>query len=83
MTPEAVEELAAHVRTTGKPELREIQAFARLVRLGQVPTKGAVEGEMAALAATEARRQKLKGARRAVVEDLDGAGRSRPTWPRS
>jgi hypothetical protein len=48
-----------------------------------VPTKGAVAGEMAALAATEARRQKLKGARRAVVEDLDGAGRGVEDDPRS
>jgi hypothetical protein len=38
------------LRVTGRPELPEVQAFARLVRLGQVPTRGAVQGEMVSLA---------------------------------
>src|SRR5664280_274027 len=38
VTAEAVAELAPHVRVTGKPEPHEVQAFARLVRRGQVPT---------------------------------------------
>ena len=38
--PKAVAELAPHVRVTGKPEPHEVQAFARLVRRGQVPTGG-------------------------------------------
>src|SRR5664280_649141 len=51
VTAEAVAELAPHVRVTGKPEPHEVQAFARLVRRGQVPTAGAVRGEMASRAA--------------------------------
>src|SRR5664280_1657970 len=43
VTAEAVAELAPHVRVTGKPEPHEVQAFARLVRRGQVPTAGASE----------------------------------------
>jgi hypothetical protein len=64
------------VRMTGRPELPEIQAFARLVRLGQVPTRGAVQGEMVSLAAADARRRALKQARAAVLEDLEGTGRA-------
>jgi hypothetical protein len=75
-TPEAVEELAPHVRTTGRPELAELQAFVRLVRLGQVPTPGAVRGEMASLAASEARRRALKVAKAAVLDDLEATGRA-------
>ena len=51
VTAEAVAELAPHVRVTGKPEPHEVQAFARLVRRGQVPTAGAVRGEMASRSA--------------------------------
>jgi hypothetical protein len=75
-TPEAVEELAPHVRVTGKPELREVQAFTRLVRLGQVPTPGAVRGEMTSLAASETRRRALKQSRTAALDDLASTGRA-------
>jgi hypothetical protein len=76
VTPEAVEELAPHVRVTGRPELAEVTAFARLVRLGQVPTPGAVRGEMSSLAASEARRRALKQAKAAVLDDLASTGRA-------
>jgi hypothetical protein len=75
VTPAAVEELARHVRMTGRPELAEVQAFARLVRLGQVPTPAAVRGEMVSLAASAARRRALKQARATVLDDLEGTGR--------
>jgi hypothetical protein len=76
VTPAGVEELAPHVRMTGRPEMPEIQAFARLVRLGQVPTPGAVRGEMVSLAAADARRRALKQAKAAVLDDLEGTGRA-------
>jgi hypothetical protein len=76
VTPVAVEELAPHVQMTGRPKLAEVAAFARLVRLGQVPTRGAVQGEMVSLAAADARRRALKQAKAAVLDDLEGAGRA-------
>jgi hypothetical protein len=76
VTPARVEELAPHVRMTGRPELAEVAAFARLVRLGQVPTPGAVRGEMASLAASATRRRALKQAKAAVLEDLEATGRA-------
>lgn len=51
-----------------------MQAFARLVRLGQVPTAAAVRGEMTALQAHDARRKRLKEATRSAMEDLSQAG---------
>src|SRR5664280_2930192 len=74
VTAEAVAELAPHVRVTGKPEPHEVQAFARLVRRGQVPTAGAVRGEMASRSAGAARRRQLGKTRAATVEDLTGSG---------
>jgi hypothetical protein len=76
VTAEAVDvaELAPHVRVTGKPEPREVQAFARLVRRGQVPTAGAVQGEMASRSAGAARRRQLEKTRATTVEDLTGTG---------
>src|SRR5450759_4030772 len=73
VTAEAVAELAPHVRVTGKPAPHEVQAFARLVRRGQVPTAGAVQGEMASRSASAGRRQ-LEKTRAATVEDLTGTG---------
>jgi hypothetical protein len=76
VTAEAVDvaELAPHVRVTGKPAPHEVQAFARLVRRGQVPTAGAVRGEMASRSAGAARRRQLEKTRAATVEDLTGTG---------
>jgi hypothetical protein len=74
VTAEAVAELAPHVRVTGKPEPHEVQAFARLVRRGQVPTAGAVRGEMASRSASAARRRQLEQTRAATVADLTGTG---------
>src|SRR5450756_2763765 len=74
VTAEAVAELAPHVRVTGKPEPHEVQAFARLVRRGQVPTAGAVQGEMASRSAGVARWRQLEKTRAATVEDLTGTG---------
>src|SRR5450759_2399820 len=74
VTAEAVAELAPHVRVTGKPAPHEVQAFARLVRPGQVPTGGAVQGEMASRSASAARRRQLEKTRAATAEDLTGTG---------
>lgn len=94
VTPEAIEALAPHVKLEGKPELIEVQAFARLVRLGQVPTAASVKGEVAAQQAHEARLRRQNDQVRAVVDALErfgeavatavsqhrvSAGRS-PTW---
>ncbi|MBW3656201.1 MAG: hypothetical protein KY444_08835 [Gemmatimonadetes bacterium] len=70
-----MEELAPHVKVTGEVDLVEVQAFARLVRLGQVPTEAAVAGEMAALQAHELRRRRGDQARRDVPADLMASGR--------
>ena len=82
VTAEAVAELAPHVRVTGKPEPHEVQAFARLVRRGQVPTAGAVQGEMASRSASAARRRQLEKTRAATVEDLTGTGRAAAAYVR-
>ncbi len=74
VTPEAVDELAPHVRTTGRAELLELQAFARLVRLGQVPTAAAVRGEMVAIGQSHDRRARLAQTRHQVLTDLSVAG---------
>jgi hypothetical protein len=74
VTAEAVAELAPHVRVTGKPAPHEVQAFARLVRRGQVPTAGAVQGEMASRSASAARRRQLETTLAATVADLTGTG---------
>lgn len=94
VSPEAIESLAPHVKLEGKPELIEIQAFTRLIRLGQVPTGASVKGEMAALQAHQARLHRQKEQVRAVADAMEvfgeavatrvaehraEAGRS-PTW---
>lgn len=71
VTPQAVEELAPHVRLEGRPELLEVRAFARLVRLGQVPTPGAVQAEMAALTARDAQRRRLRDTAAPVTSDTE------------
>lgn len=68
---EAIEQLAPHVRLDGRPDQREVQAFARLVRLGQVPTAAAVSGEMAAMQEHEARRDRLAR----LLDDASRVGR--------
>src|SRR5450756_2075709 len=82
VTTAAVAELAPHVRVTGKPEPHEVQAFARLVRRGQVPTAGAVQGEMASRSAGVARRRQLEKTRAATVEDLTGTGAAAAAYVR-
>jgi len=72
-TPEAVDQVAPHVRTTGKPDVVEVQAFARLVRLGQTPT----------LMRLQARSKR----RRLTRTGCSGSGKSGvrlcPSWPRA
>lgn len=80
VTPEAVAELAPHVRVQGKPELREVQAFVRLVRLGQVPTAAAVRGEMVALEVSELRRKQRRQVRDEEPLDLDSVGSESARW---
>ena len=82
VTAEAVAELAPHVRVTGKPEPHEVQAFARLIRRGQVPTAGAVRGEMASRSAGAARRRQLEKTRADTVEDLTGTGQAAAAYVR-
>lgn len=73
--PEAVAQLAPHVKVTGEVDLVEVQAFARLVRLGQVPTEAAVAGQIAAVQAHELRRRREEQAQRDVPADLTTIGR--------
>lgn len=74
-SPAAVAALAPFVRVDGQPELVEVQAFARLVRLGQVPTAAAVRGQVLSLQASTARRAQLKEQVRSAADDLPAAGR--------
>src|SRR5664280_3889105 len=82
VTAEAVAELAPHVRVTGKPEPHKVQAFARLVRRGQVPTAGAVQGEMASRSAGAARRRQLEKTRAAATPSRLGTGPARSSYVR-
>jgi hypothetical protein len=72
VTAEAVAELAPHVRVTGKTEPHEVQAFARLVRRGQVPTAGAVHGEMASRSAGGARFNILRLCKKQLQKSVFG-----------
>lgn len=76
VTAEAIEVLAPHVRLEGKPELIELQAFARLVRRGQVPTAAGVRGEVAAQLAREERVRRQQDQLHAVVAELETFGRA-------
>jgi len=48
VAPAAVDQVAPHLRTKGKPDQAEVQAFVGLLRLGQAPIAAAVAGEAAA-----------------------------------
>lgn len=73
-TGPSIAELAPHVKVTGKPDALELQAFARLVRLGQVPTAAAVRGEMVAVLQSQERRRRVKQTRQQVLADVGATG---------